>query len=223
MFKWFPVFLMACYLGIAVYGLVKARRLSPHRQVLHAIGLLLVLYGAAGFFGSGFMAAGGSGMVDESFEWPFGTVSGVLKAPDGTLYAPHQPTGRIQVYDAERRFLRGWSADASGGSFEARLLPDQRIEVVTARGDKRLVFDRTGHLLQEDELDRNAYRDFDPGKTYTVSFPTPFYLWVLTDPSHSWAVAALGLLLTVVSGPWRQMERDRRTARKRRKRAVSGG
>jgi hypothetical protein len=214
---------MAFFIGFAVYGLVKARRLSAHRQLLHAIGLILVLYSGAGFFGSGFMAGGGSAMVDESFEWPFGTVSGVLKASDGTLYAPHEFSGRIQAYDAERRFLRGWSVDAGGGAFKARLHPGQRIEVVTARRDKRLLYDRTGHLLREDKVAGNAYRDFDPGETHTVSFPLPFYLWVFTHPFNAMVVIPLGLLLTVACGPWTQMKRDRREARKSRKRRVSGG
>lgn len=223
MYKWFPVILMACYIGFAVFGLVKARRLSLHRQILHAIGLLLILYGGAGFFGSAFMAGGGSAMVDESFEWPFGTVSGVLKASDGTLYAPHESSGRIQAYDAERRFLRGWSVDAGGGAFKARLHPGQRIEIVTARSDKRLLFDRTGHLLREGKVDGNAYRDFDPGETHTVSFPLPFYLWIFTHPFHSMVFMPLGLLLMVACGPWTRMKRDRREARKSRKRGMTDG
>ena len=217
MFKWFLVILMACFVGAAVYGLVKARRLSLPRQIMHAIGLLILLYGGAGFFGSGFMAGGGSAMVDESFEWPFGTVSGVLKASDGTLYAPHESSGRIQAYDAGRRFLRGWSVDAGRGAFKARLHPGQRIEVVTSRGDKCLLFDRTGHLLREGRVDARAYGNFDPGETHRVSFPLPIYLWVFTHPFHAWAVVVLGMLLTVVSGPfnvvsrpWRQLRRDRR-------------
>ena len=77
------------------------------------VGLLLI--GVTGFLGAGFSSAGGLNWLPSSFEWPVGSVDGVVTTKDGLHVVPHTPSGRIQIYDSGWHFTRGWRVDAGGG------------------------------------------------------------------------------------------------------------
>src|SRR2546423_1685308 len=98
------------------------RSLRSWRGCIRIIGAILMIYAVAGFFGAGFSACGGLDWLG-SFEWPIGYTSGVSRTPSGDLVVPHDPSGRLQIYDGDRRFLRGWRV-GSGKPFVARALAD---------------------------------------------------------------------------------------------------
>src|ERR1700746_137699 len=93
----------------------EIRESSRARWMMLAMGSL-VMIGAAGFFVIGLSGAGIL-KTPSSFEWPAGYVKGIAGMADGTYIVPLVPPGRVQLYDHEWKFLRGWNVNASGGAF----------------------------------------------------------------------------------------------------------
>ena len=136
------LFVVAC--AVAPFA---SPRPSGRKRVCLFIGSGLAVVGALGFFGSAFSSAGGLNWLPDSFEWPAGYVTGVATTPNGLFIVPLTPSGRIQVYDADWKFVRGWHLDAGGGTFKVRALAADRIEVFTARGQWHYVFDEQGRMI----------------------------------------------------------------------------
>lgn len=62
--------------------------------------------------------SGGLSFVSGSFEWPLLSTAGAVENARGMRFVPMIAPGRIQVYDREGEFLRGWFLPASGGGFK---------------------------------------------------------------------------------------------------------
>ena len=165
------------------------------RRAILIPGGLMGLVGVAGFFGSGLAASGSLDWLG-SYEWPVGHTSGVVRLADGRYVVPHAPTNRVQVYDANLRFLRGWRVPAGGGTFTLRIAPDQNINVYIARGQSHLVYDADGRLLSQSPFDsRSTPRMLNqPNEAITMTVPTHWWLWPLTGPFYGWACAVIFLL-----------------------------
>ena len=134
-----------------------------------------------------------------SGELPVGFVNGVVSTKDGYFVVPHTPFGRVQIYDRDWKFVRGWNVDASAGTFSLFVTDTNRIHVVTARRQKHFEFDLNGKLLTETTYAETGtnYSSFKMGgDAYVV--PTPWFLWVFSSPLFSWSSAALGLGLFAV-------------------------
>ncbi len=96
------------------------------KAILNFVASGCLVVGATGFFGSALSATGGLDWLPESFEWPVGKVQGALTGADGRVVVPHRPSGRIQIYDRNLVFQRGWFINAHGGTF--RLSPVGRTK-----------------------------------------------------------------------------------------------
>jgi hypothetical protein len=46
--------------------------------------------------------------IPTTFEWPVGSTNNIVMTPEGLYIVPHRPAGRVQIYDAGMRFIRGW-------------------------------------------------------------------------------------------------------------------
>jgi hypothetical protein len=66
---------------------------------------------------------------------------------DGKYVVPLVSPGRVQLYDPQWHFLRGWHVDAEGGDFKVRCSLDGLIEVLTARGNHHYIFNELGELI----------------------------------------------------------------------------
>lgn len=168
---------------------------GPGRRRWWAIASSFCLVvGGIGFFGSALSATGGLNWLPGSFEWPVGYISGVVTTPAGLHVVAHTPSGRVQVYDADWTFIIGWHVDAGAGTFKV-LAPEQdRIEVITARGQWHYVFDMDGGLISKQTYEPKTYNEFpDTGASMLV--PTAPWLWIFSHPGYSWAVVALGFLI----------------------------
>jgi hypothetical protein len=102
--------------------------------------------------------------------------------------------GRVQIYDASGHFVRGWSVDASGGSLKLWVTPADEIEVFTARGQKRLLYARSGVLVRADSYAPRNFSDLPGGGSPAVKVRSFWLLWPLASPMIAWSLFALGLL-----------------------------
>lgn len=155
------------------------------------------------FFGHGTVGNGGI-KLSKAFQWPVGYATGVVSTPDGKYVVPLTPVGRVQLYDAQWRFLRGWHVDALAGNFKVECTPNGTIDVFSARGSHQYSFTQDGKLLSI----RNLPPDFDffsrrIGSVSTV-VPTSPFLWVFSNPFLLWGVAAIGMIGLWRIGPSRQ-------------------
>ena len=125
------------FLVTSVFGVLGSKKDTGLRRWLTTIGWSFVAVGASGFFGMAFLVVGGHRWLPSNFEWPIGFADGILTMTNGIYVVPHTPTGRIQIYDANWKFQRGWFVDASAGTFKLRIESSNRIEMITARGQMR--------------------------------------------------------------------------------------
>lgn len=111
---------------------------------------------------------------------------------------PHEPSGRVQVYDQSLQFIRGWAVSAGGGSF--KLLPAEKTSfyIFTARGGMMYHYDLNGNLISSQKYSGSYPKD--SADLVSVSIPTPVYLQVFTHPFASWLVSAFGMLLLFITG-----------------------
>jgi hypothetical protein len=188
------------WLSLAARGL--ARELNTDGPANWVVGLmgLLVIVGAAGFFATGLSAVGVLNFP-RSFQWPAGYVSGVMRMPDGNVVVPLVPAGRLQLYDPQWRFLRGWQVNASGGDFRVECTPAGTIEVLTARGRRHYSFTESGDVISDvpssDSGSDAFYAPHAEGQSVVV--PTSPLLWVFSSPFFCWGVAAVGGVGIVVA------------------------
>jgi hypothetical protein len=179
----------------AAWQIWSGTRKSGWRRVVSCLATILMTVGAFGFFGSVLVAMGAFSRLAASFEWPVGFAKGVVATTDHSYFVvPHTPTGRVQIYERNWKFLRGWNVSAGGGAFKLYITDTNGIHVVTARGHKHHVYDLAGNLLSSETYpdSRAGYSSFpNDGDSYVV--PTPIWLWVFSNPFFSWLAAALGL------------------------------
>jgi len=182
---------------IQAIRLVLSQKGFTWKTILNFIASACLIVGAVGFFGSALSATAGLS-TKQSFEWPIGDASGALKLANGDIVVPHEPSGRVQIYDKSLNFLRGWSVDASGGSFQLYPADSSTFVIFTARGDMEYKYDLQGNLISSKKYS-GAYPK-SSSETFNIAIPTPLYLKVFTHPFVAWFVAAFGMLLLFITG-----------------------
>lgn len=197
---WFLLSIGIPFVIAALYGAFDSwRRLHGIRRVIGMVGGILLAVGGGAFFSIGLCSLGA---IPPTFEWPVGRADQIIQLPDGLRVATHTPSGRMQVYDRQWRFVRAWNVDASGGVFKARLTTTGLLEVWTARGDKRLIFELDGRLVEAGSYAPASYSDFrEDGMPGYV--PTPLPLWMFAHPFVAWSVGAVGMAMFGLSDPRR--------------------
>jgi hypothetical protein len=127
-------------------------------------------------------ASGALDWLPPSFEWPFGYAD-VLTLPNGIHIAAHMPSSRIQVYDGDWRFLRGWHVRAYAGFFKLLSADENHVELITQRQSRQLIFSLHGHLVFDgpSPLEYSAVT----GITESQRVPTPWLLLPFSNPFFS--------------------------------------
>jgi hypothetical protein len=191
LFGLFIALFAAAWLFAAARGMVKEFKAAGRAKWITFIMYLLILIGGGGFFAAG-LSATGIIKLPTSYEWPAGYVRGVVTAVDGNHIVPLVPSGRLQIYDSQWHFIRGWNVDASGGDFKAQCSSDGVIEIFTARGGRHYSFTEDGHLISSETF-AEPFSSL-PIESQSVVVPTSPLLWIFSSPFLSWAVVAAGLL-----------------------------
>lgn len=182
----------------ALAFVVESVRKKRKGIVFAGIFAILIAYGWVAFMGQALGACGGLPFLGEEFEWPMFFTDGAVEDSLGKRYVPHAAVGRIQVYDSEGNFLRGWFVDAGGGVFKLHVTEDDELEVFTARGDRHLVFAGDGRLLKKGHYPGESYDDLPVGPYCEISLGVPWYLLPLTSPLLAWLVVVMGFAGMVI-------------------------
>ncbi len=162
-----------------------SRRVSPWASLPTLIGVLglLVATWQVSF-----------GFCRPTTEWPAGLVAGLATTSEGYRVAALRHADRIQVYDREWRFVRGWNVGVFGkfrGPFVGR---DGVITLDTTRG-----------LYRYDIEGRRLPTTPSPGSRHLASLVawvpgSPWY-WFLVNPVACFCLifAGMGIALLVDS------------------------
>jgi hypothetical protein len=136
-------------------------------------------------------------MLSPTDEYPAGWVDGVITTENGQRVVPLTHVGRLQVYDAEWNFLRGWFIGPGGGGAVAlRPLKNDNFEVLTARGNYRYVFNTSGELISTGTY---PGKDFPLSSGESAVVPTPWWLWVFAGPLYWFLLCAGGSALIALA------------------------
>lgn len=190
----------------AARWMAKELKTSERAKWIKGTMYLLILIGAGGFFAAA-LSATGIIKLPASYEWPAGYVRGVVTTVDGRHIVPLVPPGRVQIYDSQWHFIRGWNVDASGGDFRVRCSSDGGIEVFTARGQRHYSFSQDGQLISSGRFSEPF--SLLVVESQSVVVPTPSLLWIFSSPFLSWAVAVVGFVGLAVMKKMERRASDR--------------
>lgn len=190
-----PVVLFGTAFTLA--GLVLPILFTRDRSVpIRVVGLsasVLIATGSLCLFGAFAVNATQGAWLPDSFEWPIGTVDGAIELADGTQVAPHSPTGRVQLYDTEGRFIRGWNVgkETDGGSFKLVSNDGITVEVFTARNEWHYVHQADGTLVSSRPAEI-AYSAVPAGSRLATG--TSWQQLPLTTPAVPFLMIFLGMI-----------------------------
>lgn len=163
-------------------------------------------------------------------EAPLTTISSFAVDADGRIYCGTSNYQRVQVYEPDGTYVRGWFVGAGGGDFSVAISAAGTVEVATARGrfleeyspDAVLLSRRRLGILEEEEFP-HPKRIPVPGRpacslilVSSVFHPgvkrecqsgeeewivrNPLRLWPLSAPFPALAYVLVGLVLLRISG-----------------------
>lgn len=191
-FGWVVAVFAVIWIALAVREVFRQSRAGKRLRWLVLFGGFLLVTGALGFFGSALLAVG-MVRLPSSIEWPPGYVDGVITTPSGLQFVPLEPSGRVQVYDANWRYLRGWQVNAGGGDFKLVASRPGKIEVYTSRQKHHFIYSESGELLTSESY--GVTYDSVPNGGRSLNVPTSPLLWPFSSPFLSWGLAVIGMLV----------------------------
>lgn len=203
------------------------------RMLRLILGLSFLVIGVGSWL-AGALIVTGTWVPAEQTELPLSGLCDIAITPTGTIYCAVPWYARIQMYDADGEFLRGWHVDAGGGIFDVQPTAQGKLQAATLRNDRLYTFDPTGRLLSQDaaapgtqpldgsgeggDAEGNRYRRATPffwpravrtgpdGTSRTL-IASPFLLWLVSWPFPAVAWLAAGLGLVAISGGPRKLIR----------------
>lgn len=136
--------------------------------------------------------------------------------------------GRVQAYEADGSFIRGWQVPARGGRMKMVLDPEGSIRVAVERGNHEYTYSMSGELLNQRRLSDEQMKMFGdatplqetgpggslyqmrgkwlgprvvrktPGGLSRTVTHTPFYLWVIMAPLPAAVWTFVGLAVVLL-------------------------
>lgn len=207
---------LAALIGLTVLALIlravtEEAPSAPARRALHFLAGALVVYGCVGFFAQGAIGLGLSQFLPQSLEWPVLSPASNVRDAGGATIVGLSPLDRVQVYDAEGRFVRGWAVPASGGLFKVHAADPGVIEVRTARGSRRVLYRLDGTPIESGTY-QESLEEFGAGDAPGLSVTAPWPLWPLAHPMIAWLLLA-GASFALFGRDGRGARRRKRTRR----------
>lgn len=191
LFDFFLISFAGFWLFMASRGIRQDLKKRERFKGLPVISGAVVLLGFGGFFAQGFSAEG-IVKLPRSYEWPAGYASNVITTAKGEYLVPVVAAGRVQLYNADWHFVRGWNVDALGGDFKVAANSSDTIGVFTARGKHHYTFNENGDLISSVQFSESFDSFPDTGRSVVVH--TPLLLWPFSNPFISVAVGTVGFL-----------------------------
>lgn len=131
------------------------------RPVLRYSGYVFMWTGLLGFFLGSVCVFFNSdfNVVARRVRFPLGHPCDVVVDRQRHIYVGLAFYGRIQVYDAEGRFLYGFFADTNGGLFQMEIDGEKRfLTIVCARGDRVFTCTLDGTILSTTRNQNHRFR-----------------------------------------------------------------
>ena len=116
------------------------------KQRLAILGTILVALGATPLVANQLEAMDLMNWLPPAFEWPSGFAP-VASTPSGIHVVSLIPSARIQIYNRDWHFIRGWNVGTFGAGFYATPLAADHIEVAPEHGPRQYVFSLSGNLV----------------------------------------------------------------------------
>jgi hypothetical protein len=145
------------------------------KKIFIVVGLMFILFGMTGFFSGGFSALGMLKWIPENVEFPLAHVAGIDVNREGNLFVASGFYSRIQVYNPNGEFVRGWFLDDTGGGhLKIRISNENEVEIAVVRGRKIDVFDENGGLLETKKYGKGSdfFDSFEQKGKYLSDEPT---------------------------------------------------
>ena len=146
---------------------------------------------------------------------------------DGNIYSAITHYSRIQKYNKNGEFIKGWFVDTSG-VFNI-WVGDDRLHAILSRTHKHVVFDLNGKMIEninitdfneesslwekagksvKKDLDGNIYLvensdnilKITPAGEKSVIIKNPFYLYLIKEPLPAFFLFIIGALMSFISG-----------------------
>lgn len=184
--------------GIGVFGTIAVRsfRNRGFARFCGVMGGVLMCYGMVAFVVTIFEPAK---YLPSGVEWPMGWGGDVATTPSGMHIAVHSASQRVQVYDADWRFVRGWYVETGrGGFYRVGALADDIVQVSMHSGS--ILFDLQGNRLDRPETPALAASPPASGLRLGPYIPTWYVLLPLAHPFLGWLMCVVGALALVACG-----------------------
>jgi hypothetical protein len=187
------------------------------KHAVRLAGIVLFFYAEFVLLGSVYWGAH-AGLHEEL---PLGDIEGIIISDSGEIYVGLQSYARIQVYDCEGHFLRGFPT--YGGPFEFRLVDTQAEVVVTYAYTTKILNAHSGKIVKKlDQSDSSITSDnvaydaednryeladwswlwpriqrVSPQGEESIVVRQPWTLWIRQTPSPAYHLATFGLVLAL--------------------------
>ena len=165
------------------------RRLAKRAATLSSV--VLFVYGAVAFSTPAFIGSVKPNRIGARTEMPVGWVEDAFVDRYGTIYCASAAWYRVQLYDHEKRFIRGWFVNASG-SLMIRVDAEGHVRVLAPRPELEFVFDDHGRQLWSESYSPRKRREYDVAEE-TVMIPTAWYLLPFAHPPLGWVMSFVGM------------------------------
>jgi hypothetical protein len=191
--------------GVCIFGNIVfqvSRKIITAFRRTQKIGwipvFVFILFGFIGLwgvigFGTQWIIGAGALKLPQSFNWPAGWVRGAVLDSDGNYIVPIIPVGRIQIYDSQLHFLRGWSMATGGKDFTLYAEPGQLVRMVDYR-KQQFWFSEDGTIQKEAnaEVPQDEEQESSSLPAPSMQIPTAPPFLVFASPIVAWIVAVFG-------------------------------
>lgn len=132
------------------------------KKILLVVGMIFILFGVTGFFSVFFSALDMLRWIPGNIELPLAGIDGIDVNREGKLFVASKYYNRIQVYNTNGDFIRGWFLNNTGSIYlKIRINDNNKVEVASLRGSKIDVFDENGKLIKTRKFDEDDTDFFD--------------------------------------------------------------